>query len=427
MQPRLHATLFSSITLRATAALLLIASGCSDPRAGAGVAAPRENESAARGLTADKSLAAFQYELLELAFKTASSLPVEPHLKSRSRAQETVVLACLELEQPRRAESYIGKIDNWRRGLAYANLAFYWAQHGDAGQAQRCLDLAAAIAESPEGESPQEWRRDRIRVQMAKTYLLLGDAGRAAQLEAGVVDSEGGKTDAVSVMQMSEEAFDDKMKALDHVVLSGNLDRVRNAMATLARLFDRFYADQARGAQVEEKLKAAGMRLPVTIRIEALLDLAGCALEHQDSAKAVALLDDARSQMQVSDWTRETELPLRARWAQLRYRAGDAERARREADAALAEFATARHEIVNIERAGVLRPIAEAYQSFRDTRKALELYKQALEEGVENPNSRPRAGDLTATCCSMALHGVEPDEALRERMSQVYDALGEPW
>jgi hypothetical protein len=53
--------------------------------------------------------------------------------------------------------------------------------------------------------------------------------------------------------------------------------------------------------------------------------------------------------------------------------------------------------------------------------------RRFVEEGVENPNSRPRAEDLSATCRSMALHAVEPDADLWKRMRQIGDGLGPPW
>ena len=62
-----------------------------------------------------------------------------------------------------------------------------------------------------------------------------------------------------------------------------------------------------------------------------------------------------------------------------------------------------------------------------DTATALSAYKRAVEEGVENPNSRPRAEDLSATCLSMAVHGVEPDAVLWTRIRQINDGLGDPW
>src|SRR5262249_52432360 len=116
-----------------------------------------------------------------------------------------------------------------------------------------------------------------------------------------------------------------------------------------------------------------------------------------------------------------------ANLAELRYRAGDEKNARGEADRALLFFDTARVQIVNIWRAGALRAVAEAYRTMGDKAATLKVYKRAVEEGVGNPNSRPRAEDLGERSCSMALQGVEPDEDLRGRLHQVCDALAEPW
>jgi hypothetical protein len=55
------------------------------------------------------------------------------------------------------------------------------------------------------------------------------------------------------------------------------------------------------------------------------------------------------------------------------------------------------------------------------------IYKQAVEESLENPNSRPRADDLCALCCSMAVHGFRPDDALLRRVGEVCAGLREPW
>jgi hypothetical protein len=75
----------------------------------------------------------------------------------------------------------------------------------------------------------------------------------------------------------------------------------------------------------------------------------------------------------------------------------------------------------------VLRSIAAAYASLGDGRKALATWRRAVEAGVQNPNSRPRAEDLVATCREIALEGLEPDVALRERLAEVRRALGDPW
>ncbi|HKB15496.1 MAG TPA: hypothetical protein VKF62_05490, partial [Planctomycetota bacterium] len=218
-------------------------------------AQPRPDNLPAAGRTDDlpseKALAPFQGELLDLAFRAASAMPLDPHVKNRSRAQEAVVAACLELDQPRRALLYIEGIQDWRRGAAYADLAFHCARRGEPRGVQGYLDLAGRIAdENAKDENAQEWRRDRIRTKIARTQVWLGEARRAEALEADLVESERGKVDAVRAMRLEAADFDRQMQALEEVVASGSLDRVQNALATYTRLLDRFYDDSQKRARI---------------------------------------------------------------------------------------------------------------------------------------------------------------------------------
>jgi hypothetical protein len=62
-----------------------------------------------------------------------------------------------------------------------------------------------------------------------------------------------------------------------------------------------------------------------------------------------------------------------------------------------------------------------------DTAQSLEFYRQAVIQGQVNPNSRPRAEDLTRICCSMALQSVEPTAELWSALNEMKAGLGEPW
>src|SRR3972149_726212 len=114
--------------LLAGSTLFLVTAGCGKQDRTTDVA-----QSMAGSLT-DKPLAVYQNELLGHAFETAAAIPVKPHIKDRSRAQEKVVAASLELDQPLRAQMLIEKIDNWRRGSGYCDIAFYCARQGYSGE-----------------------------------------------------------------------------------------------------------------------------------------------------------------------------------------------------------------------------------------------------------------------------------------------------
>lgn len=377
---------------------------------------------AGEAAVSDKPLAVFQIELLDIAFETATAIPVNPHLKDRSRAQAAVVETCLELSQSKRALGFIERIDNWRRGSCYADLAFYCVQHGYAIDVERYLNLAGQISETAE-----DWRRDRIRIKIAKTHTVLGQTKQANQFEADVVDSEAGKVAGVKAMISDADSFDEQMKTLEALIAIGNFDILKNVLQAYAQLFNRFYNDTKQRSLAEEKIKTSWDKLPVFIRMELLMELAGFALDHEDQNKAIELVNEAQLLMDDHQWPLEHRIPMMAKLVGLRFRAGDIENARTDADTALALFNAQKSRIVNIYRAEALRPIAQAYQSMGDTEAALSVYKQVVEEGVKNPNSRPCAEDLSATCCSIALYAVEPDTELWRRIRQISEELGQPW
>jgi len=392
------------------AAPLLWAGGC-DYKAGA-------------KLPSDKPIGAFRRQLLETAFKAASSIPVEPHIKDRSRAQQAVVEACLELDQPKLALSYVERIENWRGGLCFAELAVYCADTGYKQQAARCLEPARRIAGN---DQSQQWRNNRIKLKIAEARATLGQAALARELKAGLAASQTDPVARAEAMISDESPFDDQVAVLDSLLEEPLNNAGGLVLRAYCRLFDRFYEEDKRRSLVEERIRASWGKVPVFFRLELLLDLAGCALKHSDRRKALDLVNEARAVLDYSRWRVEQLVAHAATLSRLRFRAGDVHTARTDLDTALALFNTRKGEILNIHRSGALRSVAEAYQSMGDAAAALSVYKQALEEGIQNPNSRPCAEDLSAVCRSMALCGAEPDGELWRLIHRVKEGLGPPW
>lgn len=391
--------------------------------AGGGSTKPAEaSQSSEPRSVADVEIADFRRELLDFAFRTASAIPVDPHIKDRSRSQEEVVLACLTLDQPELARRYCARIMNWRRGTALAEHALYCAKRSDRDEAKRSLNLAEQAAARAEG-----WRRDRIRVAMARSYTLLGETGRATDLERDVESAEVGKVDQIRAMQTDGRTFIDHIKAIDALVATNNFDIIRNALGAYTELYGRFYQDADRRTHVKSRIEAAWTNMPIMVRIETLMDLARSALDHADTSNALAIVNEADGMLEGAEWLPRHEVPLKGRLAALRAEAGDRDGAKKRADAALALYRGDLRRIVNIDRADALRPSAAAYFAMGDPTRAIEIYKLAVEAGVENPNSRPRAQDLASTCVSLAVHGVEPDEALWARIREIGGGLDHPW
>lgn len=441
--------LSAACALAASGLVFLLTSGAEvqagdEPRgaAPAELSAPAQTPSASAApavVIPDAALATYQRRLLEVAFRTASKFPLHPHVKDRSRLQEEVVTACLGLDQPATALDFLQQIANWRKGSAYAELALYGLEHGIGQQVRPWLESARTIAdqlalsilqelEDDGVESPQDWHHDVIRAKIAQALLWNGEDARAAEIEAGLVDSESGRVDAMRAQLADESDFDAQLTELDTLVKGANLDHARHAVEACVRLFDRFYADVERRGRVQEALVTSGAKLPPDIHIEALARAAECALAHDDKLKARELVEAAQKRLDGAQcWLPEHQVPLMARLVGLRQRAGDGEGAALQVAAALSLFEAKREEVVDIYRADMLLPLAEAYHALGDDGRARELYRRALEEAVHNPNSRPRAEDLTAACLSMAENGVEPDEELWRRIFRTHDQLGAPW
>jgi len=348
------------------------------------------------------TLSSHQIELLEIAFQAASAMPINPHIKDRSRAQESIVKACFELKQPQRALGYIEQIDNWRRGAGYADLALYYAQHEAMKEdLEPFLNKAAQVAEEAE-----DWRKDHIQVKVDQVNILLRHYQKA---------------------RVRTDSFDKEMEALEKNMSSGQFDAVKNTLMAYSELFNRFYTDSHRRALIEKKLKAAWGSMPIFVRIDLLIQLTGFALAHSDQTKALKLVGEIESIIESVSLQPRFAIPIKTKLAELRFHAGDRQRARTEAQNALSLFDEEREKIANIYRAQMLRSLAEAYLTMGEAAMALDLYKRAIEAGIENPNSRPRAEDLAATCCAMALHSVEPDAELLSRIRKILDKLGDPW
>lgn len=390
-----------------------------------GMGAPPQADAAAGGAPAalvDRPLEAFRRELLQTAFAVASSIPAEPHVKDRSRAQEAAVAACLRLDQPALARQYISRIENWRRGVAYADLAIYAARQGAIGEVQDCLILANACLPSAE-----EWRGDRIRVKVAEAHVLLGQLLSAAELVRSADPIESAKLARAHAMTADAEQFDAHMSAMEPVLATRGFDQVRTALEACAELHDRLYDDKARRSRAEERIRGAWGPLPAPVRVELLLTMAGNAIGHDDAAAARAFADDAEHILNGSNWLPEDRIETLSEIAAVRARAGDRDGARRGADAAMELYGVDRERIAGMFRAQPLRAIAVAYQAIGDGTRASETYALALEEGAENPNARPRALDLSATCVSMAEASFEPSKDLWDRIARIRGGLVPPW
>ena len=372
-------------------------------------------------------LAPYQARLLDIAYQASSAFPLDPHIKNRSRAQESVVQACLELDQVDRALGYVEWIENWRREAARADCAFELVEDGRPEEARELLADAREFVRTAVGDDLDSWRRERVRSRIARVHLLLGENEQAAEIEKELPPAETIATSRVRAQFLEADELDGFLQGVRRATEVGGFEMTLGFLQACAVLHGRFYDDAERRAEIEETIKRGWKPTPLAARLDLLMELTENAIEHEDDGAALRLLADAREEKDSVKWLVRHELPLTARIAALMYRAGATTEARALADAGLLRYEKELATLPDVFRGEALRPLAEAYLAMEDRRTAGEIYTRAIEEGARNPNSRPRAEDLAATCCSLAVHGFEPSDAMWDRITAIADALGDPW
>ena len=199
--------------------------GCNDgDQSGKGEGA---QATTAPAVLVDEPLGDSARKLLDIAFSAVSAIPEYPHVKDRSRYQESVVAACLELGQPVRAAAYAESVANWRRNCCYADIAFYCARNGNSQKAQQYLDKASHI---PEGLS--DWRKNTIKAKIARadTWLRHDTAGGqgAGQIKQSATVAQ------VNAMLCDEESLDAQLASIDGWVATGEFEAVKSAVTAYA-------------------------------------------------------------------------------------------------------------------------------------------------------------------------------------------------
>lgn len=371
----------------------------------------------------DSPLADYQGDLLDLAFRAVSKFPTFPHIKNRCLAQEAVVQACLTLDQPQRALRYLAKIDNWRKGTAYADLAFFAVEQGaKAETVEPFLKKAAQVASATE-----DWPKDRIAIRIAQVYTLLGMTDKVNQYNQNIDQGESSKLAIAQAMVSERSSFEAEMVRLEAQLATKSFDVSRAGLVAGVEYYRRYYERPAYRSRVAATMKTAWEDLPMRIRIELLMKLAEVCLDRQDRDEATKWVKEADALMsQVKGNPRFVIQPM-MQLAALQFRSGDRLGAKDRAKKALALYNSREAKIINIDRAQLLVAIAEAHCVFNEKKAALRHYKRAVEAGMVNPNSRPRAQDLSKTCCSMAVYQCEPDEILWKRLKEIEQGLGDPW
>lgn len=364
---------------------------------------------------ADEAQADEQVKLLEVAYEVASSYPLVPHIKNRSRAQEWVTQAAIDLGAFDLARSYADGIANYRRGKMYGLLAAARLEAGDAEGAKPLIDLTLDVSRA---RGLEDWQRGWVLAALAYTHAVKGEHDEAYRLLNNDLVAQSGAKELISKsLALKPAPFEPRMTQFAEMVSAGEFEQTVLVMWGYAGEYKRHYADDEKRGLILEAFDEAAGTVPGHVRLPMLVAMADHVLDGSDDrrvALTLELLSRAESvvNVEVAGSKIVFALPIRAELAALRYRAGQRELAREALSAVVSAYEAHAGALQNYEHGNVLRPIAEAYVVMGEAESARVFYRRALEQGLVNPNLRPRIRDFTKSVVSLALSGLEPGDTL---------------
>jgi tetratricopeptide (TPR) repeat protein len=360
--------------------------------------------------------------LVDQAFAVACSMPGGPHARPRARVQEDAALAALELGASARAIEMAREILDWRRAEVYARAA---QRAVDEGRREEAL----VLAERAKGAMPIEahWSRERVALETAIAFERAGDPAKTAELLPLVVESDRARIRAAVIPALPAADLPAEADAFDRAIATKDLDMVRSAIVGWTALLRRWADDDALRNRAAQALDGAIAGLPVDLRIDANLQLAGTFRELGRKTDARTRLEAAIATFASAELLPEDEVPIGAMIVEARIADGDVAGAAAELRRLREQFDARRSEIMTTRLARSLRALGVAWARAGDPAMARQAFRDALDAGLVNPNGRPRAEDLVATCIAMATSGTTPDPFTAQKIEAVRKQLGEPW
>lgn len=386
-------------------------------------------------------MAPYQKGLLELAYSGVSEIPLRPHIKNRSRAQLKVARACLELNNPSMAETFVADIQNWERWMGYADIAAYYAEQGLHDQSQNSIDKVlpalrmsedirsgkvAVSTPNPLIDTLVDRRYEAVLTRVEEVQRLNRDSKteKALDQQFGEVNAAGLNA---GILASQAASTADAIAALKPFTSHDNFEIAYFGFHELAKVADRYYDTIDLSRILNEDVKPRLTKVPVFLQIDLYLEFAGVAMNHDDVEAVMPILEELETMVAGLESRPRYYIPESARVLKLMIDVQQVERAGVWVDELMAYYNGKRDVITNIERAGLVCSLAEVYHKLGKADVVLDLYSRAVAEGTVNPNSRPQADDLNRICCSLALNEVEPNEVLQRQLREMRNGLGDPW
>ncbi len=357
----------------------------------------------------------------DYAFKFASAIVSDP--KDMGKAQEAVVWDLTSSGAWRDAEASAAKVEGWRRGTAYADLATALAKAGRVDDATRMVATAEAFRPTIDG-----WQNLRIASHIAAAYAALGDNDRAKALAVAVATEDVQQYSAMSAATIAS-GFASKG---EYAGAAAELDRLKDRKD----LDDAWwrtagYVDMSRQPSLtrDERVKAitaarqAAEGIPGWKKAEALESIADEFRKLDMPAAAKEAVGQAEAIVVALPDTMPIKAPLLSNCARAWASLGKMDVAR----SLLSQVEALASKVQEIDRPVVYANAASSFAAIKDTVAAKRLYGRALDEAATLVNARPRALAVVEICRSIGKSGLGLNEAMRSRLDVLYAGLKDPW
>jgi hypothetical protein len=321
---------------------------------------------------------------LDLAWSFASAIDNDPD--DRAIGQAKVAEAWLEDGDRRMAVALARTINGWTRGAVLARAAEQAVRAGEVAE-------GTALAAEAEGtvSAVADWPRDRVRMLLAPTAVLLEATNTVERLAAryGQDKEYSGQIAAAQALQLArEERYGDALQLLDGLVVSNEFDKGIGRTQGYGLLAEAAAPSQPDVAlAVLERMWTSAAQVPGLRGYELRLDVVDAATKYRLARAATARLAQADGVIMAASDPPHVLLPAQLRLARTWAEAGKSQRA---ADIVKAVLPACRESVMEIERPALLASAARTMGRAGDRAKADVLFREAIHGASVLKNRRPR-------------------------------------
>ncbi len=358
--------------------------------------------------------------MLNKAFEGASLMPLYPHVKTRSLLQYEIVEEFVARGEYDYAYDLANLIMDWRRGQGFALIAHQMVENGygeeRVSELLRQGERVASLTES--------WQREEIAALLALAHAALDNEEKARFLVSGMVESEVGRLESYNAANQVDREVETRLQVLEQLLLTATLDTQRNVLEGLYALHLEVYHEPEQRSMLEAKIRAVLLKIPSNLAFEGELRLAQNAAEMGDTEAVRSILDPLEAFVFNDVWEAQHQYELICKLVDTENEVGNSERALELLERARQQFIEKKESIESMYWGTCQRPLAESYRKLGKAEVSLDIIRQALLDGVVNPNIRPRSMDFVRNAIvASRLEGVGGAEAVVATADEVLKEL----